>query len=82
MPKKKKLYTNVPKLLLYEAVDHCLFAYVTGMQRAMPSVSLTKALELFMEEFNLTEDEYPLDHARLTWYRMMKDFRDFRKLDN
>ena len=82
MPKKKKLYVDLPKLLLYEAVDHCLFSYVLGMQRAIPTVSLAKALDMFLEEFNLSEDEYPLEHAKITWYRMMEDYKDFRKLDN
>lgn len=82
MPKKKKLYVDMPKLLLYEAVDHCLFSYVLGMQRAMPSVGIAKAVELFIEEFGLDEDTYPLEHAKITWYRMVEDYRNFRKLDN
>ena len=79
MPKKKKLYVDVPKLLLYETIDHLLFAYIMGVQEIAPTASLQKSVELFMERFNLNEDNYPLDQAKQTWYRMLESYREFRK---
>lgn len=79
MPKKKKFYVDVPKMLLYETLDNHLFAYVMGMQRALPSATLQRSIELFMEDYNLHEDNYPLDQAKQTWYRMLESYRVFRK---
>lgn len=81
MPKRKKYYIDFPKLLLYEAFDHLMFSYILGMQRGMPSATLKKCMELFMEDYNLNEDNYPMEQALQTWYRMFKSYVIFRKLD-
>lgn len=80
MPKKKKFYIDLPKMVLFDTLDNSMFGYVLGMQRAMPSVSRRKCIELFMEDYNLNEDNYPLEQAMQTWYRMMEAYRKFRKI--
>lgn len=83
MPKKKKLYVDYPDFLLHEVLDYCMFGYILGMQDAMPSVTLHKAMELFMDKFNLSEDQYPLDYGKQIWYRMHPKYVKLRKeLDN
>jgi len=79
MSKPKKYYMDVPKMLLYETLDNHLFAYIMGMQRGMPSATLQRTIELFMEDYNLNEDNYPLDQAKQTYYRMLESYRKFRK---
>lgn len=79
MPKKKKYYVNLPKLLLYEALDHLMFSYIMGMQRGMPTATIKRCMELFMYDYNLHEDNYPMDHAFSTWYRMHKSYVEFHK---
>lgn len=79
MPKKKKYYVNLPKLILYEALDLLMFSYIMGMQRGMPSATLKKCMELFIDDYNLNEDNYPMEQALQTWYRMHKMYVVFRK---
>ena len=67
MPKKKKYYIDVPKLIMYEALDLLMFSFVIGMKRGMPTVTLKRCVELFMDDYNLCEDNYPMDHARKAW---------------
>ena len=63
MPKEKRYYINIDKLMKYDALDKFMFAYVLGMQRALPSNPLNKCIEMFMEDFMLHEDIYPLIHG-------------------
>ena len=79
MPKKKQTYVDFPEFLLQEVLDHLTFAYILGMQRGMPTVTTHKAIELFMEDFNLTEDIFPLDQGKRTWYRMHEKYVKLRK---
>lgn len=77
MPKKKKLYVNMPKLIQYEAIDHMMFGYVLGMQKALPATFIRKSIELFLSDFDLTDDQYDLDHAQKTFSRMSHSYREF-----
>jgi hypothetical protein len=78
MPKKKKLYANMEKLLVKEAIDHLMFGYIICGRRTLPSVSLKHMMECSMEDFCLGEDDYPLDLAIQNWYRMFKEYVEFR----
>lgn len=79
MPKRKKAYIDIPKFLTSQALDIAMFCYILGVQRGMPSITLKRAMELFMEDCNLTEDDYPLDLGLRMWYRMHKRYVEFRK---
>jgi len=79
MPKKKKYYVNMPKLILFETLDHHMFASVYATKNALPSVTLKRAMEVFMESYNLHEDIYPMEQAYQTYYRMFDAYRELRK---
>ena len=79
MPKKKKLYVDYPDFLLHETLDHCMFAYILGLQRGLPTVTLHRSMELFMEDFNLNEDIFPLEFGKATWYRMHPKYVKLRE---
>jgi hypothetical protein len=83
MGKKKKLYVDFNEFLLHETLDHCMFCYVIGLQSGLPSVKLHHAILSFMDAFNLSEDNYPLDQAKQVWYRMHPKYVKLRsELDN
>lgn len=82
MPKRKKYYIDIPKLLLYDTLDKLMFGYVMCGRRTLPSASLKMLVEAFMEDYNLCEDDYPVEQALQTWYRMFDSYRkEWRKLD-
>ena len=81
MPKKKKYYVDLPKLILYDTLDKLMFGYVMGTMDTLPSVSLKIAMERFIETYQLHEDNYPFDQGLATWYRMFDSYREWRKLD-
>lgn len=79
MPKKKKYYVNLPKLLIHEPLDLIMFGYQLGAKDALPSAEIRKIGEMFMDTFNITEDEYPLEGALQNYYRMFKKYVEMRK---
>ena len=79
MTKAKPIIINCEKLLRHDKLDSLMFGYVLGVTNILPSVPILKALELFMRDFNLSEDEYNMDSAQSKFYVMHKEFREFRK---
>jgi hypothetical protein len=77
MSKPKKIIINIQRLLRYDKLDALMFGYVMGV-KILPSVTTRKAIEMFMSDFNLTEDDYPLDCAISQFSRMFESYRDFR----
>jgi len=79
MPKKKKFYVNLPRLLIHESLDLIFFGYLMGTKDILPSVEIRRMAEMFMDTFNLSEDDYPLDYAMTNYYRMFKKYVEMRK---
>lgn len=75
MPRNSYLY-NIHKFYTFQTFDHILFGYVLGMTKALPTVSVSKAVESFLADFNLCEDVYCFETARLAYYRILKSMRD------
>ncbi len=67
----------IHKFIKRRTLDSLMFAYVMGMKRALPAVTVTKALELFQNDFELTEDEFDIDCMRVTYQRMQSEYIDF-----
>ncbi len=79
MPKRKKIFFNVPLMYQRQCIDHILFGYVNGIQKAMPSVSVLECVKYFMEDNGFCEDDYPLETACTTYFRMQKEYYESKR---
>lgn len=81
MPKKKGFYINLPKFVTRDALDKIMFGFVLGYKYRgiIPIMLVKEAIMKFQEEFNLTDDEYPLDSAVVTFYNILKEYQEFVK---
>jgi hypothetical protein len=79
MSKEKPFENRIPAFYKKNAVDLMLFAYVCGMRRALPAVKTNKCVELYLNEFELSEDDYPLRSAIVTYERLLKDYFTSKK---
>ena len=81
MPKVKGLYVSLPKLLTRQAVDIMMLGYVMGYSDSctIPILQIKKGIEKFMKKMDLSEDDYPLDSAIVTYYRMIGEYNNFVK---
>jgi len=79
MPRCKNYKLDVPKFYRFQALDHIMFGYVQGIRKALPSMTLAKAILLFLESFEIDEDTYCYDNARFTYYRMLNAIVDMNE---
>jgi hypothetical protein len=79
MPRTKGIMINCEKLLRHSQLDSLMFGYVIGVINILPSVPIAKALQLFMKDFNLSEDDYSFDSAQTRFYHLFSEYKDFRK---
>jgi len=76
MPKQNGYEYQIHKFYKFHAFDHILFGYVIGATHLLPTLTVSKAIEQFLADFNLCEDSYCFESARITYYRILKSLRD------
>ncbi len=74
--KQKGYLYSIHKFYTYQTFDMIMFGYVLGATRVLPTLSVNKAIEMFLDAFNLCEDEYCVEAARASYYRIMKSLSD------
>lgn len=79
MPKEKKIERDIHKLYRANAIDLMMFGYVNGVRAALHTVSVHKALEMFMSEFALDEDDYSIETAHVLYNRMNNQLKETKK---
>lgn len=62
--------SKLESILMRFAQDALLVGWVEGQKSAFPSCSIDNAIESFMNEYKLGEDDYPLETARMVYYRI------------
>ena len=63
MPKLKQINEKLPAILRLHAIDQYLCVYVDCITTQMPSCNIQKAVELFKENWGLTEDDLSMETA-------------------
>lgn len=79
MPKQSKIERLVPSLYKRTALSQMMFAYVLGCRSALHTVSVEQAIIMFMEEFELTHDDYNTESAEVIYHRMYRDYIELKK---
>lgn len=59
-----------------DTVDKTLFGFVRGMRRAMPNVTLEKAVTIFAHEFGIAGEDWNIPSQIQRYKRMEKEFYD------
>lgn len=83
MPPVKGLYVHLPKLLQRQAVDLLMLGFVMGYRHKspIPVLQIKAGIEKFMADMGLSEDDYPFETARVTFYRMLGEYYEFNNFD-
>lgn len=71
--KAERIMTQIPKFCHRRTLDVLMFGYVEGVRSVFPTVSVNDALVLFQGHYRLTEEDYSISTARVTYYRMIKE---------
>lgn len=62
---------SVEKFYRYQTFDHIAFGYISGLRKALPSMSLVEAMELFLITFEFDEESYCIENLRQSYYRIL-----------
>lgn len=72
--KKDTNFGTLNKLLTRRARDQYLFLWVMAAMRHNSAITLNAAIFDFCHFWEL--EEWPVEHAKQTFYRMLAEFRD------
>ena len=83
MPREKGLYVHLPRLLKRQAVDLLMLGYVMGYRHKspLPVLQIKTGIEHFKEDMGFSEDDYPLQSAIVTYYRMLDEYNKMKIYD-
>jgi len=80
MAKANEIMKPVHRFYRKNQMDLLMFGFVTGIKRVLPSVSITQAIDLFQDHYQLTEPtDFNCDSARITYNRMRDEFENLKK---
>lgn len=81
MPKEKPFKVPFKSFYKSQAEDIAMFGYIYGIQRKLPNISTTALIECFRKDFDLTEEDLPMESAMVTFQNMKNKFFDLGKSD-
>lgn len=64
MTREKGYFSNIPRFYRWQTFDHICFGYVQGLRTAVPTMSTTAAIKIFLERFDLCEEVYCFENAK------------------
>ena len=73
MPKWNKLEKQIPNIYRRFGIDLMLYVYVQCMTKHLPGVPLKEAVEWFMKDYELEEDDFGEETARAKYHRLRKE---------
>jgi len=74
MPKEKNFKNEIPALYKKNAEDLLMYGWVTAQKAIVPSLSVSKSIKLFMDHFNISEDDMSLETAQMVYNRLNETF--------
>ena len=74
MSKIKPIEERIPALYRRSAIDQMMFAFVQGCRKTLVTLTIQEGIKMFMETYGLTDDDYPVETARTTFFRMQKEY--------
>jgi hypothetical protein len=72
--RQKKIFVEVKPLYKKNALDLIMFGYVMGMLRVIPTMTALEGIKMFIEDNDLSEEEYPFESAKTAFYMMRAEY--------
>ena len=71
MARCKNYLVNIDRFYKFQTFDHIMFGYVQGLRKALPGMKVSEAVRIFLESFQIGEDDYCFDTAKQAYYRVL-----------
>lgn len=82
MPKDINLVGDIPKLYKRNAISLLLFGYIKGVRATLHTITISKAIDMFIEDFGLSDDKVNRESLKTTYNRMQIDLKNLKRSDN
>lgn len=74
MARKKRVLYRFAEIYRQDKLDDWIFAYFTGVRRAIPTAKLKTIALNFQQSFDLTEDDLALDIILASYHRSLNKY--------
>lgn len=74
MARKKRVVYNSEEMFRQDKYDDWIFAYFTGVRKAMPTANLKQIALNFQRDFHLSEDKLALEIILASYHRSLGKF--------
>ena len=82
MARCKSYLVNIPRFYKFQTIDHIMFGYVHGLRRIVRTMSVSEAIRIFLDSFQIDEDNYCFDTAKMTYYRILNSIIEMSDSQN
>ena len=79
MPKISKTESTIQKFYRRSSLHQLMFGFVQGVRATLHTVPVKQAIRMFMEQYDLTDDDYNADSALVIFDRMQKELFETKK---
>lgn len=79
MPKLSEIEKQIPALYRRNALNLSLFAYVRGVRSALHTITVVQAIDMFMGDYGLNDDNFNRGSALTTYNRMQKELINLKR---
>lgn len=82
MPKDIALVGAIPKLYKRNAISLLLFGYVKGVRATLHTITIDKAIDMFIDDFGLTDKDVNRESLTTVFNRMQLDLKNLKRSEN
>lgn len=82
MPKDIALVGVIPKLYKRNAISLLLFGYVKGVRATLHTMTIDKAIDMFIDDFGLTDKDVNRESLTTIFNRMQLDLKNLKRSEN
>lgn len=68
------LESKIPKFYKRPALNLLMYGYVSGARSALHTISVKTAIDMFMDDYNISPDDYNIDSAQVIYSRMCDEY--------
>jgi len=76
MTKTKGYFFDIPRFYRWQTFDYLCFGYVNGLRTAVPSMTTVASITRFLSDFDLCEDQYCWETARMSYQRIRVSYKE------
>ena len=70
MPTERKVFEQIKAIYRFHTLDVFMFAYVCGLRDQITTTGIRQAIAIFLNTYDISEDEYSLDYAVQVYYKI------------